>query len=412
MSGRASRVLPFRPCASKPVLGSPLAVPHALSKTSSSKKSSSAPTAGGGRTSRTLPPSSPARVRGGRQGPDARGRRAQQVQRVLKKAKASMPPRSGGVLRRLAVTTPVAWSYRRVLDEFFAFVISWSLVEPLDLPRQAEALDLAASEWCDHLYMEGHPVYIGERLYAALQDSYTCLNAAGSVKLPELYRTRQAWRRRAPGRSRAPLALTQVLLIVDWFLSQRQVEMSLWILVCFTTYYRPSEVFSLRVGDLLRPTARLPNFALQLHPGEGGVSSKARIFDDGVPLDSPVMKWLPAALIKVLRLRTRKPDELMFQFTYQELLIQFKAACRDLGFDDPSLYRLRHGGASHDAASRLRSIVEIKRRGRWASDASVRRYEKGTWLQSVEVKVSPTQASKAMAVEDALPQRLGVSKRG
>ena len=124
------------------------------------------------------------------------------------------------------------------------------------------------------------------------------------------------------------------------------------------------------------------------------------------------MKWLPAALVKVLRLRTRKPDELMFQLSYQELLIQFKVACRDLGFDDPSLYRLRHGGASHDAASRLRSIVEIKRRGRWASDASVRRHEKGTWLQSVEVKVSPTQASKAMAVEDALPQRLGVSKRG
>ena len=406
MSGRVNRVLPFRRCASKAGLGSPPAAHPALSKTSS------VTTAGGGRTSRTLPPSSPARMRGCRRDPEARGRRAKQVQRVPKKAKALMPPRPGGVLRRVAVSTPVAWTYRRVLDEFFAFVSSWGLVEPLELPRQAEALDMAASEWCDHMYMEGHPAYIGEQLYAALQDSYTCLNAAGSVKLPEMYRTRQAWRRQAPGRSRAPLALTQVMLIVDWLLSQRQVEMALWILVCFTTYYRPSEVFSLKVGDLLRPTARLPNYALQLHPGEGGVSSKARIFDDGVPLDSPMMKWLPSALIKVLRLRSRKPDEPMFQFTYQELLNQFKEACGALRFSDPSLYRLRHGGASHDAASRLRSIPEIKRRGRWASDASVRRYEKGTWLQSVEVKVSPTQASKAMAVEDALPQRLGVSKRG
>ena len=98
----------------------------------------------------------------------------------------------------------------------------------------------------------------------------------------------------------------------------------------------------------------------------------------------------------------------MFEFQYSELLAEFRKACRDLGFQDPSLYRLRHGGASHDAAARLRSIVEIKRRGRWASDTSVRRYEKRTWLQSVECKVSPTQESRAQAVEAGWQRRFGV----
>ena len=141
---------------------------------------------------------------------------------------------------------------------------------------------------------------------------------------------------------------------------------------------------------MLRPTSRLPHHALQLHPAEEGVSSKARVFDDGVPLDSGVLPWLPAALKKVLGLNSRDPGEKMFLFSYAELLKQFRAACHDLGIRDPSLYRLRHGGASHDAAARLRTIAEIKRRGRWSSDTSVRRYEKRTWLQSEEVKVSPT----------------------
>ena len=100
----------------------------------------------------------------------------------------------------------------------------------------------------------------------------------------------------------------------------------------------------------------------------------------------------------------------MFQFTYSELLTQFKLACVDLQIKDASLYRLRHGGASHDAAARLRTIAEIKRRGRWASDNSVRRYEKRTWLQSEEVKVSPTLEARALRIEEQLPVLFDVSR--
>eukprot|EP00974_Lingulodinium_polyedra_P047936 4602984-Lingulodinium_polyedra.AAC.1 len=37
---------------------------------------------------------------------------------------------------------------------------------------------------------------------------------------------------------------------------------------------------------------------------------------------------------------------------------------------------VRHSAASNDRFERLRSIPEIKRRGLWAADASVKRYEK------------------------------------
>ena len=43
---------------------------------------------------------------------------------------------------------------------------------------------------------------------------------------------------------------------------------------------------------------------------------------------------------------------------------------------NPTPYSLRHGGASHDALTNRRSLAEIKKKGRWRTDSSVRRYEK------------------------------------
>ena len=49
----------------------------------------------------------------------------------------------------------------------------------------------------------------------------------------------------------------------------------------------------------------------------------------------------------------------------------------------PVLYQLRHGGASHEALTGFRPISGIKHRGRWLSDTSVRRYEKGGRVNQV-----------------------------
>ena len=53
------------------------------------------------------------------------------------------------------------------------------------------------------------------------------------------------------------------------------------------------------------------------------------------------------------------------------------------------MYRLRHGGASHDRATSSRTLDAIKKRGRWACDASLRRYEKAVRLQEVEAQIPP-----------------------
>ena len=65
-------------------------------------------------------------------------------------------------------------------------------------------------------------------------------------------------------------------------------------------------------------------------------------------------------------------------------------------------YRLRHGGASTDYASRRRSLPEIQRIGRWRSFRSLRRYEKGGRLNQFLQSLPPATLQAALAAEDRL----------
>ena len=50
---------------------------------------------------------------------------------------------------------------------------------------------------------------------------------------------------------------------------------------------------------------------------------------------------------------------------------------------------MRHGGASHDLLTKSRSVEAVKRRGRWRSDSSLKRYGKETRILSELNKVAP-----------------------
>ena len=68
----------------------------------------------------------------------------------------------------------------------------------------------------------------------------------------------------------------------------------------------------------------------------------------------------------------------------------------------PCRYSLRHGGVSHDLMSRGRSVEEAKRRGRWRSDTSLRRYAKESRVLSELRKVSPAVLEFGGAVQQQL----------
>ena len=145
-------------------------------------------------------------------------------------------------------------------------------------------------------------------------------------------------------------------------------------------YLRPGEVVALRWRQLIPPEPAAGNdfAALLLHPFEAGKSSKTGGYDDTVPLDLVEQQHLantPLALKKL-----RHPDELIINLSLNELSKLFRTPALRLKLEPlgpPVLYQLRHSGPSHDLAQRRRTLVEVKKRGRWRADTSVSRYAKG-----------------------------------
>ena len=106
-------------------------------------------------------------------------------------------------------------------------------------------------------------------------------------------------------------------------------------------------------------------------------------FDLKVVLDPPRHKLV---IIGLSLLKAWTSDQgPVFPMVYEEMARYFREALRDLqlAYLKLSLYALRHGGASTDAAEGARTLPEIMQRGGWRRDWSVRRYEKHGRLANV-----------------------------
>ena len=114
-----------------------------------------------------------------------------------------------------------------------------------------------------------------------------------------------------------------------------------------------------------------------MHPRDGLQSSKTGMHDESLQIDIEPYLFLGKALRPVC-LRLGAKDR-VFPFSYETWARRFEDAAGRAGLCslEPTLYQLRHGGASQDAGSRKRATADIKRRGRWLDDRSLTRYENG-----------------------------------
>mmetsp|Transcript_177525 Transcript_177525/g.563195 ORF Transcript_177525/g.563195 Transcript_177525/m.563195 type:complete len:129 (+) Transcript_177525:758-1144(+) len=102
-------------------------------------------------------------------------------------------------------------------------------------------------------------------------------------------------------------------------------------------------------------------------------------------------------------------DSDLFDFSYEDLSQSFKKAVCQRKYDKVGivhLYQRRYGGASHDAATRARPMAEIQRRGRWARDRSLRRYESGDRINDVHSRFRPGQLLDAVKRRRTLSVKL------
>ncbi|CAK0799302.1 unnamed protein product, partial [Prorocentrum cordatum] len=153
------------------------------------------------------------------------------------------------------------------------------------------------------------------------------------------------------------------------------------VMVAFVFMPRPAEVMRIRVLDVVPPPreggAGRSRLSLVLHPLEQGVSSKTGEYDEWLVLDNPEFAWLGSVLGL---LRQEAKGEYLFGFSYADWVQSFADVGRRLrlgSLGSPVLCQHRHGGASHEALTGFRDAAGLKQRGRWSSDASVRRCAKG-----------------------------------
>ena len=83
---------------------------------------------------------------------------------------------------------------------------------------------------------------------------------------------------------------------------------------------------------------------------------------------------------------------------------------RDFGLEEVigefMMYRLRHSGPSAKFLAGRRTISEIKHRGRWSSDSSVRRYQKGGRINELLNRRSTRMKEFAARCLEAVPRIL------
>ena len=174
---------------------------------------------------------------------------------------------------------------------------------------------------------------------------------------------------------------------IGMLLSEGMVLQALCLGMQLNTYFRPGENFVIRVKDVIRPTANKPEVGLVLAPSETKSITKTGKSDESVQINGHKAEWISKGLLELCM--GRPGDEQLFPFLQEEYTTNFhkSLAMLSLGSYHFSPYSVRHARPSNDFLHHRRDLADIKNRGRWKSDSSVRRYTKATKLQQLAQEI-------------------------
>jgi len=237
--------------------------------------------------------------------------------------------------------------------------------------------DLIA-RWITNQFAEGEESFRGSYMIAAVAWKEPRYGKWGSDKLPLARQCLASWKTLSPGLTRLPFAsglvdglAMQVHLIGGWRMAAEPILQRIF-------YLRPGEASRLRSRHLIPPGPHgiltSPKWSIILHEAELGIPSKTAEYDESLVLDLARDQWF-GSVLRRLKEETHR-DDFIFPAKSGVRAEAVKEAGRRLGVDAVP-YRFRHSGASIDFSTGARPITGVRHRGRWRSEASVRRYEKG-----------------------------------
>ena len=300
------------------------------------------------------------------------------------------------LLESQSVTQPVRDDYLRRSRLF----VTWAANAALEVGRYP-LLELAILEYFDEMFFEGRSAEDGEKLWASLKFFDPGLGRRGDHLFPRVLRALKGWHRLCPAMTRQPLPWLGLLAIVAYLLSQGSVEHALALILQFTLYLRPGELCELRVGQVVAPIGRgaLWGFIVRPFLTEDSRPGKTGEFDESLLLDDPRLAFLAPFLLCLTQ--GRPATDPLFSFDVRGLTESLRTTLQALKMEHMGveLYSLRHGGASDDFLTKRRTLPEIKHRGRWRADSSVRRYTKSARALKELEKIPQGALAVAMALD-------------
>ena len=264
--------------------------------------------------------------------------------------------------------------------------------------------DLMMVTFMNESFLKGLRPWVGEKAMAALLLFAPSLVTGKSVTMPRCLRVLKGWRKLSPSSSKQarPYAVWCALCV-------RLVHFGLWkmavaIMIQLVLYLRVAELYSVRCGDLLRPSVQgLRCWALSLHPATREKLSKTGLKDENVTFATRLSIPLQRVLVY---LAEQAADQPILDVPYPEFLAQFKRAAQAIGVPQMVPSEARHSGASIEIGLKMRTTEEGQKQGRWASLKNLRRYEKAGELNKEWQKYSDRQQRHFLRCEKGLVQAL------
>ena len=312
---------------------------------------------------------------------------------------------SGGFLRRGKVKTAKGrQNYLTGSEDFRRWAAS---TQRLDVASAAaEVVDKLLETYVEKIFLANDGIFAARS--AVYGEAWRRGWNLQDVRMLELSRGSLAgWSNLCPDQSKEPMPwLVCALLAEDLFLQKRKVdaEASECLLVQFDAYLRPDTACSLADFNVVPPPSDAPDryrqFALILCPSsQGSSTTKTGGQDDSLLLGpNPNRKFSGCLVGRVHARCLRRGGGALWpllNLPVFERLIRQSAARVGLQHLRIAPHLARHGGISTDVFEEVLSLGDAKKRGKWTSDASVRRYEKHARLIAVLNKLSPQQRRDA-----------------
>jgi len=278
----------------------------------------------------------------------------------------------------------------------------WLLMTP-------EKQDRALKAYFVDMFEDGFGVWEGRNTFYGSKMLH--LKTASRSVLSTAHASLRGWAKKSPGKMRLPAPEIMVDNIALSMLEAGQVDSAAAAVLQQDTYFRPSEVIGLRMGQVLPPAnlkGRAKSWGLVVGMSEWGEKTKTGQQDDSVLVADTAHSWLSQVLAELYDKQGDDHKQVFPNLTLAKYESHVRAAVKKLRYDHLAIcpHVFRHSGASNDMAQGRRTLESIRKRGRWASPKSVVRYERGALILQQLKKLTEQQKKRAEENSEALPSRL------